>query len=193
MHWQFGTAAAAATLVALALGWLWAAGPEPDLPADVTTATAPANRAYAALQKQTQRRPKDARAWVLKARMDVEAGRHELAASAYAQALAVDRKVARDAGVWVEYAEAQGLAQNGRLAGAPMRHVLHALELNPQHLQALDLAGSAAWEAKDFAAAQRYWRQLQGQLPAGDARHAPLSRALAQAEQLARLSLPTQR
>ncbi len=153
----------------------------------------PGTLSYAELSKQTQRRPKDARAWVLKARMDVAAGRYELAAAGYAQAVAVGRKVARDPNVWIEYAEARGLAQSGRLAGEPLRLVQQALALSPTHGPALDLAGSAAWEAGDYAGAVRYWRQLQTQLAPGDERQAPLARALEKAEQKARVSLPPPR
>lgn len=145
---------------------------------------------YALLQRQLQRNPRDARVWVLKARADMEAGRHALAAQAYAQALEVGPKVAKDAGVWVEYAEAQGLLQGGRLAGQPRALIERALALNPRHPQALDLAGSAAWEVQDFDAALQHWQRLQQQLTSDDPRQLALQAAIESARRRARLSLP---
>lgn len=155
---------------------------------------------YAELKRQLQRRPADARAWVLKARLDVQAGRHELGATAYGRALEFGRKVARDPGVWVEYAEARGLAQGGSLRGEPVRSLERALALDGNHVQALDLAGSAAWEVGDFTAAARHWRRLlelmpqcRPELAVKQARCEALQRALHAAERRARLSLPPAR
>jgi cytochrome c-type biogenesis protein CcmH/NrfG len=145
---------------------------------------------YAGLAQQVRRSPRDARAWVLKARADMAAGRHELAVQAYARAMDVGPKVAKDAGVWLEYAEAQGMLQGGRLAGQPRALVERALAINPIHPQALDLAGSAAWESGDFAAAVSYWQRLQQQLAADDPRQRALQRAVETAQRQARLSLP---
>ena len=83
-------------------------------PLAINPLAAPAAR-YAALEHQTAKYPRDNRARVLKARMDLQAGRYELAAAGYRAALAAAPKVARDAGVWVELAEAQGLRQGGTL------------------------------------------------------------------------------
>ena len=45
-----------------------------------------------------------------------------------------------------------------------------ALSLNPEHPQALDLAGSAAWEGGEFALAARHWKRLLAQIPEGNPR-----------------------
>lgn len=150
----------------------------------------PQDLAYAELELQLRRRPRDARAWVLKARADMAAGRHELAVEAYARALDVGPKVAKDANVWVEYAEARGMAQGGTLTGQPRALIERALAENPLHLKALDLAGSAAWEAQDFETAARYWQRLQQQLPADDPRQRALQTAVETAQRRVRLSLP---
>ncbi len=150
-----------------------------------------AERIYAELQQHLARQPGDPRALVLKARLDMRAERHADAAAAYAQALAGRSKAANDPGVWVEYAEATGMAQGRTLAGEPQRLVQKALALDAHHPQALDLAGSAAWEMRDFAAAAMYWKRLLEQIPAGNPRHAELTLAIQRAEQRARLSLPS--
>jgi cytochrome c-type biogenesis protein CcmH/NrfG len=191
-RWLLGAAGAVflagAGLTVFRYGGPWrneAHGPDADLPA-----SGPQDLAYAELELQLRRRPRDARAWVLKARADMAAGRHELAAQAYAQAVKVGPKVAKDATVWVEYAEAQGLAQGGTLTGEPRALLERALTVNPLHPQALDLAGSAAWEANDFDAAARYWQRLQQQLPADDPRQQALKTAVDTAQRRVRLSLP---
>jgi cytochrome c-type biogenesis protein CcmH len=147
----------------------------------------------AELQQHLKRQPGDARAWVMKARMDMQAQRYELAAAGFERALEGKSKTADDAGVWVEYAEARGMQQGGTLAGAPRELVHKALSLDPEHPQALDLAGSAAWEAGEFAPAATYWKRLLVQIPGGDPRHVQLSSAIQRAEQRARFALPPAR
>jgi cytochrome c-type biogenesis protein CcmH/NrfG len=46
------------------------------------------------------------------------------------------------------------------------------------------MAGSAAYEQQDFAAAAQYWQQLLAQLPASSLRHRELAAAIARAERL---------
>lgn len=150
-----------------------------------------AGNLHAQLELQLQRHPDDVRALVLKARLDMEAQRFDLAAGGYAKALALPKsRAVRDPDVWAEYAEAVGMQQGGTLAGKPMELVDKALALDPRHAKGLDLAGSAAWEAKDFAGAAAHWKRLLERLPAGSSRHGELAAAVRSAEQRARLALP---
>ena len=123
--------------------------PPADNPLAINPLAAPAAR-YAALEHQIAKYPRDNRARVLKARMDLQAGRYELAAAGYRAALA-------------------------------------------DHPQALELAGSAAYEAREFSAAARYWQRLIAQVPASDPRHGELAAAVARADKRGRLSLPEAR
>lgn len=145
---------------------------------------------YADLERHLRWQPADARALVFKARLDMRAQRYDQAAAAYEKAVAGASKAARDPGIWVEYAEARGMAQGRTLAGEPLKLVRKALAIDATHPQALDLAGSAAWEMRDFTQAAVYWKQLLQQLPSGTARHSELTRAIERAEQRAKLSLP---
>lgn len=146
---------------------------------------------YADLERHLQWQPSDVRARVFKARLDMRAQRYEQAAAGYENAVAGTSKAARDPGVWVEYAEARAMAQGGTLAGEPLKLVHKALSLDARYPQALDLAGSAAWEMREFAQAASSWKQLLMQIPTGTAMHAELSRAIERAEQRARISLPS--
>jgi cytochrome c-type biogenesis protein CcmH len=162
---------------------------DPGAPLDETAA----GHVRAELEQHLQRQPGDARAWVMKARLDMQSQHFEQAAASFERALQGKSKTAGDAGVWVEYAEARGLQQGGTLAGAPRELVDKALSLNPEHPQALDLAGSAAWEAGEFARAATYWKRLLAQIPEGSPRHVQLSSAIQRAEQRARFALPPAR
>jgi len=131
------------------------------------------------------RNPRDGRGWVLLARVDFAADRFSAAAESYGKALAASPKIAADAGVWCEYADALGMAQGGVLAGVPREHVMRALALDAAHPKALEMAGSAAFEQGEFASAARYWRELLAQLPERSTERRELSAAIARAEALA--------
>jgi cytochrome c-type biogenesis protein CcmH/NrfG len=147
-------------------------------------------RLYADLQRHLRWQSSDVRALIFKARLDMEAQRYEEAAAAYKKAVSGASKAAKDPGVWVEYAEALGMAHGRTLDGEPLKLVHKALSLDASHAPALDLAGSAAWEIGNFASAAEYWKQLLRQLPTGTARHTELSQAIERAERRARISLP---
>lgn len=176
-HWRLG----GALLVAGAVGWA----------ADAAYATGAAGASdYSELERHLKRQPRDGRALVFKARMDAEAGRFEQAAQGYAEATRVATRVARDPGVWVEYAEARALAQGGSLVGEPEQLLQRALDLDGRHVQALDLAGSAAWERGHYGQAAVLWQRLLALTPPGSERYAALVKAIGRAEMLAKVSLP---
>lgn len=190
-----GVAALAALLYAFPGNWsaLWRGAEVPAGQVSGVPAAAPGDAAgtlYADLERHLRWQPTDARALVFKARLDMRAQRYEQAAAAYEKAVAGNSKAALDPAIWVEYAEARGMAQGRTLAGEPLKLVHKALALDANHAQALDLAGSAAWEAGDFGGAALYWKRLLAQIPADSAMHAELSRAIERAGQRARLSLP---
>jgi cytochrome c-type biogenesis protein CcmH len=135
------------------------------------------------------RQPDDARAWVLLGRTEADAGRYLDAVNAYEKAIALSPKIARDAGVWAELADALGMAAGGRLAGRPRELVERALALDPAHPRVLEMAGSAAYEAREFGTAARYWRQLAQRITDPEAR-AELDAAIARADRLARTAIP---
>jgi len=137
------------------------------------------------LAAHVARNPGDGRAWVLLARAEFEADRFAEAAAAYGKAVAASPKVARDPAVWCEYADALGMAQGGSLAGAPGNLITHALALNASHPKALEMAGGAAFEARDFQSAARYWRELLVQIPHATRERGELAAAIARADELA--------
>jgi cytochrome c-type biogenesis protein CcmH len=185
----FGARAAAILLLVattLAVAFL---AREPDVGPAASGATTVEHR-YALLQAQLAQSPQDERALVLKAVMDQDAQRFDLAAAGFEKALRERSRAARDPDLWVRYAEAVAMTQGQSLAGKPRMLLANALALAPRHALALELAGSAAWEQGEFRAAAAHWKELLSQLPADSARRKQVAEALAQAERRARVSLP---
>ncbi len=137
------------------------------------------------LARHLDRNAHDARGWVLLGRAQFSADRPAEAAAAYEKALGMADKVAGDPGVWCEYADALAMAQGGSLAGKPRDLIAHALALDPGHGKALEMAGSAAFEAGEFATAAEYWRTLMSLLPAGDPMRRDLDGAITRADLMA--------
>lgn len=130
------------------------------------------------LAAHVDKHPRDARAWAILARLEFARGDYPQAVSAYAHAVELPGKVARDPLVWCEYADALALAGDGRLAGKPRELIDHALALNSNHPRALEMAGSAEVEAGNFTAALRYWEELLAMLPAESPARAELAKAV---------------
>ncbi|HEY5292167.1 MAG TPA: hypothetical protein VIJ43_07635 [Burkholderiales bacterium] len=145
------------------------------------------------LRAHLERQPRDARAWVILARLQAETDHFAEAAQAYEKALALPSKAAKDAALWCEFADALGMTQEGRLAGRPRELIDRALALNPNHPKALEMAGSAEYGQGNYASALRFWRPLLATLEPGSQAHAELAAAIARAERLAATMLPAER
>lgn len=140
-----------------------------------------------------ERQPRDARGWVILARLQADGERFTEAAQAYEKALALQSRVATDPAVWCEYADALGMTQGGRLAGRPRELIDRALALDPNHPKALEMAGSAEYGQGDYASALRFWRPLLAALTPGSPAYHELAAAIARSERLAAMALPAQR
>ena len=145
------------------------------------------------LRAHLERQPRDARGWVILARLQADRDRFEEAAQAYAKALAASSKVAADPAVWCEYADALGMAQGGNLAGKPRELIDRALALDPNHPKALELAGSSEYERRDYRAALRYWRPLLAAQQPGSQAYAELAAAIVRTERLASTAIEGRR
>jgi len=187
-------AAVALALLLLGLGFYLSAGSPETQPAEApraqaaeaaVSARAGADDALRRLRAHLERQPRDARGWVILARLEVDRERFGEAAQAYARALAASSRVAADPAVWCEYADALGMTQGGNLAGRPRELIDRALALDPNHPKALELAGSSEYERGDYAAALRYWRPLLVAQQAGSRAYAELAAAIARTERLA--------
>jgi len=116
------------------------------------------------LADRLKQNPNDAQGWTMLARSYMMQERFSDAASAYEKLTTLS---ANDADAWADYAEAMALANSQNLAGKPTAAINRALQINPKHQKALDLAGSAAYQAGDYNKAIEYWQKLLKLLPPG--------------------------
>jgi cytochrome c-type biogenesis protein CcmH len=172
---------AIASLLYLHWGTPRALGAHDGLSAELQAQQA-ADAYVARLEQQVATFPRDGRAWVLLARAHMEKDEFAQASRAYAQALKVSSRVARDPGVLCEAADAIGMEQGGSLAGRPSELVAQALAIDGSHAIALEMAGSAAVEQNRYPDAVRYWSALLEQLPTGSARYQQLAAAIEAAQ-----------
>lgn len=174
----------AAVAVATALGFnLWPDQASPVVDAAATAVVAggaAGSRAdlLPALAAHLDKHPRDARAWAIVARLKFGGQDFAGAGAAYARAVELPGKVARDPLVWCEYADALAMATGGRIAGKPRQLIDHALALDGKHPRALEMAGSAEIEAGNHAGALRYWEELLSLLPADSPARAELATAV---------------
>jgi len=109
------------------------------------------------LAARLRENPEDVEGWRMLGRSYAALGRFAQAVDAYAKAAV---RAPRDADLLADFADALGMAHGGSLQGEPEKLVQRALEIDPKHLKALALAGTAAFHRKDFAAAAGYWQRM---------------------------------
>ena len=101
--------------------------------------------------------PANVEGWMLLARSYGAFGRFKESADAYANAAKLQPG---DAQLLADYADALGMALGRRLEGEPEKLIARALEIDPRNLKALALAGTAAFERKDYKTAAAYWERM---------------------------------
>jgi len=118
----------------------------------------------AKLAQRLQSNPNDPQGWTMLARSYSSMEKYSDAASAYAKATELNPK---DADLLAEYAFATAMSEGRSLQGKPTEIINRALKINPENLKALQLAGSAAYEAKDYKKAIDYWQRVLKKVPPG--------------------------
>lgn len=118
----------------------------------------------AKLAQRLQSNPNDVQGWTMLARSYSSMERYGEAAGAYAKATELN---AKDADLWAEFAFATAMAEGRSLQGKPVELINRALTVNPENAKALQLAGSAAFEAKDYKKAIDYWQRVLKKVPPG--------------------------
>jgi len=107
--------------------------------------------------KLVQQAPEDAEGWMLLGRSLSVLEKYDRAAQAYARASQLSPK---DAGLLADYADALAMASGRSLEGEPLAIIKRALEIDPEHVKSLALAGSAEFERRNYAAAIGYWERF---------------------------------
>lgn len=111
----------------------------------------------AKLAARLEQAPDDADGWALLGRSYMTMQRYEQAATAYERATSM---IKNNADLFADYADALAMAQGRRIDGKPLKLVEEALRVDPGHWKALAIAGSAAFDRKDYKAAIAYWDRL---------------------------------
>jgi cytochrome c-type biogenesis protein CcmH len=114
------------------------------------------------LAERLKSNPNDVQGWTMLARSYNSMEKYAEAANAYAKATELRPE---DADLWAEYAFSMAMANGRTLSGKPMEIVERALKVDPNNAKALQLAGSAAFEAKDYNKAVEYWQRVLKQVP----------------------------
>jgi len=115
------------------------------------------------LAKRLESTPNDPQGWTMLARSYSSMEKWTEATGAYARAT---EQSPNNADLWAEYAFATAMANGKSLEGKPLEMINRALKVDPQNAKALQLAGSAAYQAKDYKKAIDYWQQILKQVPA---------------------------
>jgi len=150
LYWQIGTPGALSSQAAVAQDANQPSREEMDA-------------MIAKVKQRLEKEPDNVEGWTILARTHYTLGRFQDAAVAYAALTAL---VPYDADLLADYADALAMSQGKSFAGKPMELVQLALKIDPTQWKALAMAGSEAFERKDYKAAADFWQRLQDSAPA---------------------------
>ncbi|NND00963.1 MAG: c-type cytochrome biogenesis protein CcmI, partial [Gammaproteobacteria bacterium] len=142
------------------------------------------------LEERLQSDPDDIEGWAMLARTYLVLGRYPEAIKANTTLL---EKGGENPDVYAALADASALQAGGNLAGQPKFYIERALSLNPQHPQALWLAGLSEAQQGNNDTARKHWDQLMPLLADVPAQQDELRKIIAQTfEQPAQLQTDPQ-
>lgn len=117
----------------------------------------------AKLAARLEKEPENIDGWVMLARTYYQQRKFAEASQAYER---LTKLLPNEPDLYADYADALAMAQGRRLGGKPMELVKKALELDPNQWKALAMAGTEAFDRKDYKSAITYWERLKAN--AGD-------------------------
>lgn len=189
--WLAVGALALITVIYLAVGQPLAVLDATETPGDMNVASAtPAQLAawVPRLEARVRQQPDDAQAWHHLAKATEAQGRFAESVSAYRQWFA---RVPPQADALLDYAVTLGMGHQQSLLGEPEAAIALALKIEPHHVQALVLSGSAAFEAADYPRAVTQWQKALTYAPSDAPVRASVQAQVAQAQALqARVGRP---
>jgi cytochrome c-type biogenesis protein CcmH len=140
------------------------------------------DKVVARLEERLKADPGNAEGWSILARTYYQQRKFKEASDAYAKLAAL---VPDDADLLADYADALAMARGRKLAGEPMDLVNKALVLDPKQWKALAMAGTDAFDRKDYKAAIEYWERLRVAVPPESPIGQQISSSIAEARQAA--------
>lgn len=114
------------------------------------------------LAQRLEKEPDNIDGWMILARTYYTMSKFPEAASAYQR---LTRLVPDEPDLLTDYADALAMSHGRDLSGKPSELVQQALKINPTHWKALAMAGTAAFDRKDYKAAVEYWEKLRASQP----------------------------
>ena len=134
----------------------------------------------AKLAQRLEREPENAEGWAMLARTYYALNRYDDAVPAFERATTL---TPNDAGLLADYADAVGAVEGG-LHGKAQALIARALAVDPTHWKALALAGTAAFERKEYQKAADYWEKTKTGVPPDSPIARSIDSSIAEARQL---------
>jgi cytochrome c-type biogenesis protein CcmH len=134
----------------------------------------------AKLAAKLEKEPDNVDGWVMLARTYYALKRHADAVRAFDRAVAL---LPENAELLADYADSVAASQGG-LRGKALDLVERALKADPTHWKALALAGTAAFERKEYKQAVVYWERMKATVPPGSPIAGSIDSSIAEAREL---------
>ncbi len=133
------------------------------------------------LSARLEKEPENVEGWVILARTYYTMRKFPEAAAAYEK---LTKLVPNEPELLADYADALAMSQGRDLSGKPLELVQAALKVDPTHWKALAMAGTAAFDRKDYKGAVEYWERLRDSQPADSPIVKTISASIDEARQL---------
>jgi cytochrome c-type biogenesis protein CcmH len=134
------------------------------------------------VKEKLAQEPSNIDGWVVLARTYYVTGRASEAADAFERAVAL---APNDADLIADWADTLGVAQGRSLEGKPAELVERALKANPSQWKANALAGTIAFNRKQYVKAAEYWERARANVDPGSPIAQSIEGSIAEARQLA--------
>ena len=115
------------------------------------------NAMVAGLAQKLKSNPDDAEGWTMLGRSYVHLRRYGDAGAAYARAAAL---LPNNAQLLADYADVLAMNNGRNMEGEPEKILQQALKADPNNIKALALAGTAAFQRKEYRGAIEAWQKL---------------------------------
>jgi cytochrome c-type biogenesis protein CcmH len=182
------TAVALAVLVPVAAGGIYLAVGSPEALSPQSAESAhgvtpqQVEQMIARLSERLKEQPENAEGWAMLGRSYAALDRFGEAATAYAEAV---KRLPDDPQLLVDYADVLARSRGRNLLGEPEGLISRALALDPANGKALALAGTVAFQKKQYPAAVAHWQKLVAMLPPGSEMVTAIQDSIAEARSLA--------
>ena len=137
-----------------------------------------------ALTRRLQDEPNQVDGWIMLARVQRAREQFDESDVAFRKALALSK----DDNLAIEHAEVLAQKNQGNFAGQPWAIIQRVLTVDPQHLNALLLAGSASYSELNYRSALRFWERAREVVEPASPEAPELDRAIAQTRE--KMGLP---